>query len=456
MRVMQEGLLDVDIERIVNNDSGVGGDTFTVVLSSPTADMPLVFLQNVQWKRDYNGSTTDDIRVMFEIDGADYRNHVHYYKDHLEMTIIRKKYNDVIFSTHRYKVFIVKNTGDTQITAMKFMTDAELSSHTPISMEVQCIDRDHYSINDITTQGVYQDATLEDAVMAELTEMTKAIDYGEGKPNIKFDIVPFDNTNKYGHVIIPTGTKILSLPTFLQENDSYGVYNASIGTYIQEFEGKKYLWIYPLFDVKQYDKRDYVAMIFIGRNKRYGKDGNTCMLDGKVLKIVPEAEFGIMDNGTNAMNSTGNAISYGNPDNVHRSFGDNRDGGLKVKAATNVKTESTREMPDGTINTKWLGTINNAYKYRSLTIRNMMSIYQFRWYNGDIDLIYPGMPVALVMEDVNNQITKQYGIIQSTAQDYYNDSKVTHVVLNIAVMSEDVFKDMKDYDTNISTQNLKR
>lgn len=448
-----QGLLGIDVDDIMSTFTGVGRDTYKVILSSPVGDIEIGdFLQNIIWKRDYAGATTDDLRVIFQLDGAVYRSHIYTFKDQLELTIITYTYGKEIRDITRYKFFIISDSMDMLKDTLKYLTDEQLSAHNVAKIEGQCVDRDQYALNDIMIQGIYQDARVEDVIQAEFTDAMNKADYEEGKLNIKFDIVKPDNLTKYGHIIIPTGTKLLSLPTFLQESDSYGVYNCAIGTYIQTFNKEKYLWVYPLYDVKQYQIREYSAMIFLSGNKRAGMNGNTVKLDGKVLKILPSnnpSDIAILDKGNQSLNIHGDSISYANPDNVYRSYQDINNGSLAGEHKNSVTTNTARSMPDGSVRTKWLGVISNAYKYRSQTVKDMMSIYELRWYNGDINLLYPGMPVVLVQDSGMYGITKQYGQLQSAAQHYYNDAKETHVVLNIAVMSEEVFTNQEEYDTNI-------
>lgn len=447
------GLLGIDVDEILATSSGLGRDTFEVVLSSPTGDIEInEFLQNIIWKRDYAGSTTDELRVILQLSASLYRKYIYTFKDQLEITIIRLIYGREIRSIHRYKFFILSDSMDTIKDTLKYLTDEQLDAHTVAHIEGQCVDRDQYALNDVMIQGIYQDATVLDVMHAEFIDGLKKANYEEGAISLKLDITPPDNETKYGHIIIPSGTKLLSLPTFLQNSDSYGIYNCAIGTYIQEYKGEKYLWVYPLYDVKQFHQKEKVAMIFLSANKRAGMKGNTVRLDGPVLKILPSnnpEDVAILDEGNARLNLQGDSIAYANPDNVYRSYQKIQEQDLAGEHKTSVTTQTARTMPDGSSRTQWLGVVSNVYKYRSNTVKNMMSIYQLRWYNGDIDLLYPGMPVVLVQDSGLYGITKQYGQIQSAAQHYYNDSKETHIVLNIAVMSEEVFTNQPEYDTNI-------
>ena len=103
-------------------------------------------------------------------------------------------------------------------------------------------------------------------------------------------------------------------------------------------------------------------------------------------------------------------------------------------------------MKDGSNRTTYIGTVNNVYRYRSSVLLNTLSIFSFDWYGSDIDLIYPGMPVMLILEHNKSGLIKLKGNVQSVAQMYANDYKETHGTINIAVQSPEVFMDMPEYE----------
>ena len=130
------GLLGIDVDEILATSSGLGRDTFEVVLSSPTGDIEInEFLQNIIWKRDYAGSTTDELRVIFQLSASLYRKYIYTFKDQLEITIIRLIYGREIRSIHRYKFFILSDSMDTIKDTLKYLTDEQLDAHTVAHIE---------------------------------------------------------------------------------------------------------------------------------------------------------------------------------------------------------------------------------------------------------------------------------------------------------------------------------
>lgn len=445
-RILQGGILDVDVEMIINNPKAPRGSyNYEAVLSSPKADYKIPILKNLEWKRDFNSGTCEDLRLIFIMDGAIYRNNFHQVQDHLEVTI-NKKNGDLIVDSTRYKFVILNSTARDRKELMNTLTDAQLSSFVPIEVEGQCIDQDFYALDDITVEGVYKEQTVKSVISSEMLHNLSRIEYGAGKPNVSLDIIEPDNTNKYGHILVPTGTRLLELPVLLQNGDSYGVYNGGMGTFVQKYKGKKYIFIYPLNDIKQYDTREDKLMIMRSVNQRVGTSYPTYLIDGKVLKIIPSPEYKSLESEQNDLIKHGNALSFSNPDNVYKSYRQIDNGKtLKGDKKTNITTISTKDMKDGSNRTTYIGTVNNVYRYRSSVLLNTLSIFSFDWYGSDIDLIYPGMPVMLILEHNKSGLIKLKGNVQSVAQMYANDYKETHGTINIAVQSPEVFMDMDEY-----------
>ena len=131
-RILQGGILDVDVEMIINNPKAPRGSySYEAVLSSPKADYKIPILKNLEWKRDFNSGTCEDLRLIFVMDGAIYRNNFHQVQDHLEVTI-NKKNGDLIVDSTRYKFIILNSSARDKKELMNTLTDAQLSSFIPI------------------------------------------------------------------------------------------------------------------------------------------------------------------------------------------------------------------------------------------------------------------------------------------------------------------------------------
>lgn len=448
------GLLDLDIEQIINSDVEEKYKylNYNVTICSPYGDYPIgMLLKQIEWTRNFNDNAMEDIRILFTMDGSVYREYVHDYKDQLEV-VIEKRIGKQIVDTNRYKLFLLTNTAEYYQDSFNYMTEEQLKAMVPVELEGQCVSRESYALNDIMIEGIYKNTTLDKVILSELDSTKTKMEYQDGTPELQYDIVKIDNPNTYGHINIPTGTKILALPRYLQNNDSYGIYNCGLGRFVQKYKSKTCVFVYPLFDPKQFDEKEDRLMIFHTSHQRAGHYGNTYMLDGKILKIIPHYNYGFNDPKQDKL-LEGDSVTYGLPDNVYRSYRKIDNGvTLSSKNTNNLVTHTAKSMNDGSVRTKYAGIVSNAYKHRSEVMDGMMAKYQLTWYNANIDLIYPGMPCMFITEHSKNGLLKLRGQVQAVTQTYLGDKKEQHAQITIAVMSPSVLMDNEQYqDTNVKS-----
>ena len=448
-KIITGGLLDTDIGIILSSERHPKMK-YRATLTTPYGDISLAFLQNVEWVRNYNNNKTDDIRVTFTIGGGLYRDAVMNCKDRLELTLERLRGDEVIYST-RYKFIILDSNERAQKDMLTYMSTKDLEALNPIQVQGQCIDMDVYSLEDVQVEGVYKNTDLSAVITTEIMTSINNVTYGTGFLNLNLNMTEVDNNNKYRHVIIPTGIKLLDLPTYLQVQDSYGLYNAGLGTYVQYFNKKKYIFIYPLFDVKQFGNTDKKLMIFHSNNRRVGTGGITWMVDGEITKILPQYDVKLSENDGKNMTESGNTISYATPDTIYSPTGKVQDDKLSDELKNKVVTQQASENADGTNKSTWLGTINNAYKYRGQFIQNQMRIITLNWHDCDIDILYPGMPCVYLYETPKDGIIKLYGVVQAAVQMWTPDTKIARGQVIIAVMDDATFMNNDSYDTGLKS-----
>lgn len=455
--VIHESLINIDINKIMSAANHMDNRiTYELTLHTPDYNINITLLKFVEKARDYNGSFGDDIRVCFVMRASDYKYKIFKCKDLLEASLLKKTGNNT--SIKRYKAFIVSDTGEMIQDALYKLDDHSLDSNATIELELQLVDLEIYALSAVDTVGVYNNATMKDVLVSDIVNSFNSVSFGTGSlsEKIYLDLVEPDNTNTYGQVIIPTGTKTINLPSFLQSSNSYGIYNAGLGTYFQKYNYSSsdtkdgYLFIYPLFDVKRFDKANYKAMFFLPHLPTQGLD-RTFTVDGDVLKIIPRYDKTTMNFGDNALTSIGDGIAFADNDNISRSFRNIENGKtVSGSSSTDMKVQTMKERKDGRHNINYIGPTNNPYRARSELIKNTLTLFQFKWEKCDIDLIYPGMPCCVIYENHKEEIVKLKGIIQSTAELYTEEHHTCSGMVNVLVMNEDVFRTMDEkYNSNI-------
>lgn len=409
---------------------------YDITLHTPNIDLPIRLLKFIEVKRDYNNNLGDDIRVCFLVKASEYINYILKHKDHIEISVRKKSLSYV---TRRYKAFILKDDADTIKQNINSMDKKSLDALYPIELEMQLVEMGLYGVMNIKIESTYLNENLEKVLYSELSSNARYF-RARFESSMTPDIVELDNKKIYGNIIIPSGTSLLKLPTYLQDDDKYGLYNGGVGTYIQQmFEhNRNYLYVYPLFSPSRYDKETVKLHIYQDKNLKSGLD-KTYLLDGDVLKIVPRYETSILDMGEAGLKINGDTLIVGKTDNNTKAYrGDDEE--ISSNTKNNVEVMGIKDNPDGVNTGLYVGNTNNVYKYRTQILRNVMSIYTFQWDSSNIDLIYPGMPCAIFYEDNSNEVVVLKGTVQGTAEIFTKEHKKTSGTITVAVVGESIYQ----------------
>lgn len=441
MGALTGGLIDLEISKIISGSKeDVGSFTYEVWLHTVDRDIKLTLLQQVEVLRNYNMYTGDFIAVEFSIEGGTFVKDIFVNKDNLEMTII-KKYNtsknkeDLV---GRYKFIILNHDGNINASQYSKMSRETLNQTYMINVKGQCILRELEGLRSLNVDGIYKNTTLKDLIIAEFSNASSKMTL-EGNPlDIRFTMVDADNNYIYKNLIVPTGINLIDLPSYLQNSD-YGIYNGAIGTYMQMVNNKPTLYIYPLYNTKRYDDITKRMIVYHTNTSRFDFVERTYSTDGDLLKILAGGNTTSYDTGDNDLSNTGDAIISNIPEQIMGTAFQVTDDKITLDKNTLLRGASVKERRDGVMKSVYLGAESNLYKYRAKFIRNTMANYQVKWNYGDIDLIYPGMPVCFVYEDETEGIMELKGIVQGCYNRFSMSQKVNTGILQLMVMKPNVY-----------------
>lgn len=441
MGALTGGMIDLEIEKIISGSKeDIGSFTYEVQLHTKDRDIPITLLQQVEVLRNYNMYTGDYIIVNFSIEGGTFYKDIYPNKDNLEMTLI-KKYNiekNKEDEVTRYK-FVIQNN-DVNISASVYtkMSRETLDKTYQINVQGQCVLRELEGIRSLNVDGIYKNATLKDIIISEFSNATSSITL-EGSPmDIRLSMVEPDNNYVYKNVLVPTGINLIDLPSYLQNGD-YGIYNGSIGTYIQYYNNKPTVYIYPIYNTSRYDDVTKRLMVYHSNTSRFNFVQTTYSIDGDLIKILAGGDTASEDSGDNVITNIGDTFISSIPEQVMNTAFQITDDKITLDKSTLLRGASVKERRDGVVKSIYLGSESNLYKYRSKFIRNTMAIYQVKWNYGDIDLIYPGMPVCFVFEDETNGIMELKGIVQACYNRFSMSYKINTGMLSLLVMKPNVY-----------------
>ncbi len=409
---IEKSAIWLDIKAVIGSGKKSIKYEYRALLHNEKEDINIFKVKAIDIIRDYSTKINEIIQIEFDMLLGDYVRRLYPYRNNLELTIKKielqevaaKKENDTSIQTERYKaIFLPKENPVANVSELESIDTETINKGGMVTVKLQLLNRSIEPIRIITTHGAFRTITqkqLLHSVMAGELVKVKV----DGKPAIDgFDITEPNNTELRKHVIIPDGTLVSSLPTFLQEK-SGGVYNAAIGTFLQRYNNKNIWFVYPLFNYKRFDT-DVVKAIFfsVPENRLPGID-RTFNVDGKLINIIVTSKRKYQDSaGTNFMNKgvgfrMADANAY-----MKKPVIMTEEGSVSDRSRLNYET-SLKENKDGLNYAPKVGASSNPYMEYSKVILSSMSQIDLVWENSDNSLLYPGMPCKFVFMDRNKLI----------------------------------------------------
>ena len=428
-------LLDLDINTIIGyNEMNPSEYYYTVSLNTTEFDIPISLLESVEILRDYGTNIGDQLTVTFRVGMGDFIKDIYPNRDNLEMTVTMNVGTESY--TEKYKFVTTNNNSNVYGTRLTSQGRDELNAQEQTIVEGQCVSRLVEQLRTTYVDGVYANHDVMSVIRSRLKQHIVSVKIGGVIQEVNIDIYTPDNDRVYDHIQVPTGTKLLDLPTLLHEGD-YGVYNGNIGTYLQNYgigpTRKNTIFVYPLYNISRYDTEDRKAIFYSSPSHKYQYVENTYMVDGKIIKIISNGNIKSMDAGENEYIDIGNSIVSSDPNSVME-----RNVIVKDKDSVSIKElnmsgESNSKKRDNVNKQAYIKHDDNLYRHRSEVMATTMSLHQITWNFCNPEYLYPGMPVAYIYESSELGTVTLKGVLHSIYFRYDNATKSTTALVNVFV-----------------------
>jgi len=412
---------------ITNTDSDKHNVEYEVCLHTVDIDYNITTIESVEILRDYNSNLADYTLVTCMMQAGDYIKDIHPYKDNLEITL-KRRINDVELK-QRFKLVIVNNKGDIEGTRYDNSDRDELNSLEMIRIEGQCVDRVSEALRLVYVDGVYRLVDVDKLMRVKFDMGIKPLGF---RDNLIIDLVKPDNSREYDHIEVPTGLDLFNLPTYLQDTH-YGVYNGNIGTYLQFYNDKTTIFIYPLYDIKRFDTAEKKLMVYGVSSAKFDHVEHTYFVDGDIVKILAGKSTIGFNDGEDSLLDSGVGFTHTDANKIIERNSNVDDTEVIVDTEQMNVGQKFKEKKDYSNKSVHLGPVDNLFKHRSDIVKKSMATYQIQWNHCDPDLIYPGMPVMYVYLKDEDTIVKLKGIVQSIFILNNIGTKSVNAMLNIMV-----------------------
>lgn len=435
MTIPADDLIGQQVNQIMKSTDNNLGLDYNVTLHTTIGDYVVTLLESIETNSDYNNSFVDYKLVNFVVPGGTYRDYVKNSKNDLEISIDKYKNKELLF-TETYKAILVNTSTDVDEDKIK-LSSSDLNKVSMVRVTLMLVHREVEVLRGYMVDGVYTNVTIKN-ILQTILNSAKNIKIQGKAIELNVNIDEPHNPNVYGHIIIPTGTGYLDLPTFLQDT-KYGVYNGDIGLYFKKTtkdgERKLGLYLYPLYTLPLTPKKE--LCIYHTANPYLDFIENTYEVVGDVLRVASTTELTSLDSNDNLEIDQGNALTHSDP---YKSTSYNAvTGNDKITYSSKQQVSSMKpsERADGMNIETYVGNEPNLYKHRSKIMKNTFNHIQVRWNHSNPSLLLPGMSVKLFYQKGDVVLTME-GILQRAFTVYYETTKTNSTLLNLMVRkSED-------------------
>ena len=435
-------LIDIDINDIISNTNYAKDFTYEFILHTPYRDITLDQIQSYETLQDYNNNVGDYNLLTFNVGMGTYIKGIYPYRDNLTCTILKTFKTDGLSSqSAEYKLVIVNEEGNSESSShYKNMTEDQLNENELKKIEAQVYLIELEAIREGYVDGNYKNVTVQELMGWSYAKVKDELEVHGNPLELRIDIVEPDNDTRYNNLIIPTGVMLQDLPIFLQNDNSYGVYNGGCGAYLQKYNSKPTMFIYPLYTTERYEKCDFKKLVIYNPgNLQLNTVENTWLREGNLIKIVAGSGVKVIDKGSTNIMDQGEALVSSRPEQIFNRASSITDSEVTVDASTQLNVSTLKSRRDGMSKMKYVGNESNMYRQRTQIMKNSMATYQIPWHFSYPELIYPGMPVCYIHEDSTKGTVRQYGSVQLLVTKYSPAQDMLSSTLIITVGSYNVF-----------------
>lgn len=441
--------LYLDIKDIIANHTETYSSTFTIEVKLHTEEKDL---DNIEYitvvellvGRDFVRNLSDYMEITLLIPLGTFVYDVYPFLDNIELTLITtkqlRKEGLPQRVMERYKAVYLLDKNKSKPT-MSTSSKSDLNQQLPTTLTLQLIDRSVEMLRIKTTGGSFdsrislnEDMSTENFLRSVISEEANKIAV-ENKPVLgHLNIEPTDNEEPLADLIIPSNTRIIDLADFLQRKGK-GVYNAGVGSYIQNFgvdpyTSSKGYYIYSLHKPSKFHNSKTKMIIYSPITSSLSTTEITYKYADGIVRVVSHTipnledlkESGLMSTGVGYR--TANAASFMKKSVVLTEEGPVFD---RLKQNTEIINHN---KADGVNYAPHKGVTSNHFVITSEILEKKGSYLTVQISNLDHEFIYPAMPVKIVYNGKDNNVEEIYGVIHYVAIKY--SSPTLNVVSDIS------------------------
>lgn len=432
---MAVDLISPHVTEIMGSRSGYPEISYRAIMHTEEKDIALTAIDSIEFTQDFNNDISDMVVINFDIGVGDYVFDIKPYLQNLMITL----YKDVDGVRGKGVIYKAVSVAD-RVPYGDVNGDynrEDLNATGLMGGSFQLVHRLVEVLRAVKCDGIYRATTVKDVLYTEYGAMLKSILVDGVAPKIKVNISEPDNITKYKHIVIPTGTSLLDLPTFLQDT-KYGVYNGDICVYLTLVGNDINLFINPLYSTLESSEELY---FYHSGNPIHDSTEVTYTKIGDMTKIISCSEMTLVENRETEYMNNGHALTRSSFQKLINHNATITNDSIHFDKESHLDSSAGYIKDDGLTSERYYGHEANMFKHRSKMLKDGISILQVKWGYSDPSLLRPDIPTIFVFQK-DGKLVRLKGIIQNTYSLYNGSTKTTSTIINLGV------RRMKDVEEN--------
>ena len=398
---------------------------YKLVFRNKDDDINMRNLDSIEWQCDFN-KTMDHVVITTYMGAGDFAYDVFNNKDNIEVTINTFR-DDVLYNSKTYKALLV-TVGNNSAGINANLDRATLNKTGMNRVVFQLLEQEMEIIRALKISGIFKKTNVKSFLLSAFYNNLSNVKIRNSKINPTINIVTPDNENVYDHIPVPTGTRLIELPTFLQDTE-YGVYKGDIGVYFKTITNNKVnilnTFIYPLY-TKTPPKEGKELIIYYAPTQFSKMNNSNYAVTNENVKIVA-SELNILEFKENILMDKGGSITATNPE-TFLYYNDNIKNNKLTYDKDKVLTSVTYGTKDGLRNERYVGSEANLFKHISKVMADSLDLVKVRWKFSDHTLLRPGMFTKVYYQNGRNVKVMQ-GVLQEYYTLYHQMSKIEETIM---------------------------
>lgn len=413
-----DSALKPEISKVLNAPKPRVFNHWTAVLHCGNENIKPMYVDEVNLMRNYAKSFGENLSITLTIPEGDFNFMVYPNREKLQITLKQEplhsgtgfvKNRDDTVKTKRYNAVLM----DQRSSVIEQNSPTVASRQTAnrmnfIRVQIQLVDPILDYIRKSTFGATFRQTTGATALRAFLGYISQTVTEGTERRVSGVDVCEGFNPKVIEQCTVPHQTPMEKVPLIIDQ-ESGGIYPTGMRYFLQE----DHWFIYPIYDIRRYDKSARVVnLINVPRGRLTGIETSYRQTQNQVI-ILATGEAKQFDPSQALRLQEGNAVRYIDAVQLFDD-GITQSGNKSYANPDKTISEITVDpMGQNTDMAKLSEKVITARHYQELSkLAERSGFYiQLEWENANADVIYPGMAAKYSYLNGRDQVEELYGCV---------------------------------------------